>query len=181
MRNFLERVAAAFGLAIASPLVVIAIVLIRLDSRGPALFRQERIGHRKRAFLCYKLRTMAQGTPQAGTHEIGAASVTRMGRILRRTKLDEIPQLWNIVRGEMSFVGPRPCLPAQADLIRERETRGVYEVMPGITGLGQVRGIDMSDPVRLAECDGEYVRTRSLRLDLEILLQTLLGRGGGTG
>lgn len=179
MGIFLERVAAALGLLAVAPLLFVVAVLIRLDSPGPAFFRQERVGRRKRPFHCYKLRTMAAGTRQAGTHEIAAASVTRAGRFLRRTKLDELPQLWNIVRGEMRFVGPRPCLPSQIDLIRERETRGVYAAIPGITGLGQVRGLDMSDPVRLAECDAEYVRTRNLRLDLVIVLQTLLGGGGG--
>jgi lipopolysaccharide/colanic/teichoic acid biosynthesis glycosyltransferase len=92
---------------------------------------------------------MAAGTKQAGTHEVSASSVTKIGRFLRATKLDEIPQLWNVVRGEMAFVGPRPCLPSQTELVQEREIRGVYGIIPGITGLGQVRGIDMSEPVRL--------------------------------
>lgn len=179
MRLFLERLVALLGLIATSPFLALAVILIRLDSPGAALFRQERVGIGKKPFTCLKLRTMAQGTKQAGTHEVSAASVTRLGRILRATKLDEIPQLWNVVRGEMAFVGPRPCLPSQTELVHEREIRGVYEVLPGITGLGQVRGVDMSDPVRLAEIDAEYVRARSLALDLKLVLQTACGGGAG--
>jgi O-antigen biosynthesis protein WbqP len=110
---------------------------------------------------------------------VSASSVTKIGRFLRATKLDEIPQLWNVVRGEMAFVGPRPCLPSQTELVQEREIRGVYGIIPGITGLGQVRGIDMSEPLRLAEIDAEYLQTRSLALDLRLAWQTV--RGGGSG
>lgn len=179
MRSFLERTVALLGLVAASPFLAVAIVLIRLDSPGAAIFRQERVGKGQKPFFCYKLRTMAAGTKQAGTHEISAASVTKVGRFLRATKLDEIPQLWNVVRGEMAFVGPRPCLPSQTELVHEREIRGVYAILPGITGLGQVRGVDMSEPVRLAEIDAEYLQTRSLALDLRLALQTV--RGGGAG
>lgn len=179
MRTFLERTVALLGLVAASPFLAVAIVLIRLDSPGAAIFRQERVGKRQKPFFCYKLRTMAAGTKQAGTHEISAASVTKIGKFLRATKLDEIPQLWNVVRGEMAFVGPRPCLPSQTELVHEREIRGVYSILPGITGLGQVRGVDMSEPVRLAEIDAEYLQTRSFALDLRLALQTV--RGGGAG
>jgi len=179
MRSFVERALALLVLVLASPALAALALLIRLDSPGPALFRQERVGRGRRPFLCHKLRTMALGTRQAGTHEIGATAVTRMGSFLRRTKLDELPQLWNVVRGDMAFVGPRPCLPSQSELIEERERRGVYAVLPGITGLGQIRGIDMSDPARLAETDAEYLQSRGLAFDLRILWRTALGGGGG--
>lgn len=179
MRSLLERIVALLGLVAVSPFLAIAIVLIRLDSSGAAIFRQERVGKGKAPFICYKLRTMVVGTKQAGTHDIGAAAVTRVGRFLRATKLDEFPQLWNVLRGEMAFVGPRPCLPSQMELIREREARGVYAILPGITGLGQVRGVDMSDPVRLAEIDADYVRDRALALDLRLLVWTACGGGSG--
>lgn len=179
MKRFLESTAAAFGLVLSVPIFVVLIPLIRLTSKGPAIFRQDRVGKEKRVFTCYKFRTMAANTRQAGTHEVGASAVTPVGKILRRTKLDEIPQFINIFKGEMSFVGPRPCLPVQEELIREREKRGVFQVLPGVTGLGQVRGIDMSDPVRLAECDAEYVKDRSLGADLRLLLQTVTGAGQG--
>ena len=179
MRNFLERTVALLGLIATSPFLAVAVVLIRLDSPGAAIFRQERVGRNRNPFICYKLRTMAAGTKQAGTHEVSASSVTKIGRFLRATKLDEIPQLWNVVRGEMVFVGPRPCLPSQTELVHEREIRGVYGILPGITGLGQVRGIDMSEPVRLAEVDAEYLQTRSLGLDLRLAWQTVCGGGAG--
>lgn len=178
MRLFERILAGLMLLAAALPLLVLGLA-IRLGSEGPALFRQERVGRGRRPFLCLKLRTMRQGTRQAGTHEIGADAVTPLGRFLRKAKLDELPQLINVLRGEMAFVGPRPCLPSQEELVREREARGVYALLPGITGLGQVRGIDMSDPVRLAECDAEYLRRRSPVLDMAILWRTLFGGGFG--
>lgn len=179
MRKLLEQAFALGGLVFAAPLIGLLMLLIRRDSPGSALFRQDRVGKDRRVFCCYKLRTMATGTKQAGTHEVSAASVTRIGAFLRKTKLDELPQLWNVARGDMAFVGPRPCLPSQEELVRERDERGVYDILPGITGLAQVRGIDMSDPVRLAVCDAEYLDRRSLLFDLRIVLQTLVGKGGG--
>lgn len=179
MKRFLEMLLAGLLLLLAAPLLLVLCVAIRLGSEGPALFRQERVGKDRRPFECLKLRTMKRGTRQAGTHEIGADAITPLGRFLRKAKLDELPQLLNVLRGEMSFVGPRPCLPSQEELVREREARGVFAVLPGITGLGQVRGLDMSDPVALSECDAEYVRRRSLALDGTILWRTLTGRGFG--
>jgi O-antigen biosynthesis protein WbqP len=177
--RLLERLLAGLMLALAAPLLLVLAAAVRLGSEGPALFRQERVGKERRPFLCLKLRTMRQGTRQAGTHEIGADAVTALGRFLRKAKLDELPQLLNVLRGEMAFVGPRPCLPSQEELVREREARGVFALLPGITGLGQVRGIDMSDPVRLAECDAEYLRRRSFALDAAILWRTAFGGGFG--
>lgn len=179
MRKFFEQIVALSALVLLAPLVGMLILLIRRDSPGPGLFRQDRVGKDRKVFCCYKLRTMATGTRQAGTHEVGAASVTRMGGFLRKSKLDELPQLWNVAKGDMAFVGPRPCLPTQGALIHERDLRGVYGILPGITGLAQIRGIDMSEPVRLAECDAEYLRARSMGCDLRILLQTLVGKGSG--
>ncbi len=179
MKRFLEMLLAGLLLLLVAPLLLVLCVAIRLGSEGPALFRQERVGKDRRPFECLKLRTMKRGTRQAGTHEIGADAITPLGRFLRKAKLDELPQLLNVLRGEMSFVGPRPCLPSQEELVREREARGVFAVLPGITGLGQVRGLDMSDPVALSECDAEYVRRRSLALDGTILWRTLTGRGFG--
>lgn len=179
MKRVLEVSFAALLLAAVSPLLGVLCLAIRATSPGPAIFRQERVGRGRRPFVCLKLRTMRVGTRQAGTHEIGADSIAPLGHFLRKTKLDELPQLLNIVRGEMAFVGPRPCLPRQTELIEERERREVYTVLPGITGLGQVRGLDMSDPVALAECDAEYVRNRSWALDAGIVWRTLVGGGYG--
>lgn len=161
-------------------LLVLVWLVIRLHSEGPGLFRQIRVGQGGRPFTCYKFRTMKQGTVQAGTHEVSAIAVTDgLGSFLRRSKLDELPQILNILRDEISLVGPRPCLPVQTELVEARRDRGVLEVKPGITGLAQIEGIDMSDPDRLATRDADYVALQSLALDVGILISTGLGRGQG--
>lgn len=173
-------IALALLLALPAGLAVtILAIVIRLDSAGPAILRQPRIGRDGQVFTCLKLRTMHQGTRVAASHEIGASAVTRVGRVLRRLKLDELPQLWNILKGEMSFVGPRPCLPTQTELIAERTARGVYAIRPGITGVSQVAGVDMSDPVRLATLDATYLTDMSLGRDLELIMKTFFGAGRG--
>ncbi len=179
MKRAVEFCFAMGALILLAPILLVGLILVKIDSRGPALFRQTRVGRNRREFICLKLRTMEIGTKQVGTHEVGASSVTSVGKFLRKTKLDELPQLINILRGEMSFVGPRPCLPNQTELIEERDRRGVFDVLPGITGLGQVRGIDMSEPERLAKCDAEYVENRSLWFDLRLVWKTFLGDGQG--
>lgn len=152
---------------------------VRLGSSGPGIFAQKRVGQNGKLFTCYKFRTMETATKQAGTHEVTPDAVTKFGAFLRKTKIDELPQVWNIVRGELSLVGPRPCLPVQKDVIMHREQRGVLRALPGITGLAQINGVDMSDPVRLAKIDARYVAQRGLLLELKIIIATLLGRGQG--
>lgn len=154
-------------------------IAVKRDSAGPGLFGQPRIGRHGRVFTCWKFRTMQVGTAQAGTHEVSAASVTKVGAFLRRTKVDELPQVWNILRGEIALIGPRPCLPVQEQLIEERKRRGVLDVLPGISGLAQVEGIDMSDPERLAKRDADYVALRGVLPDIRLILRT--ARGGGQG
>jgi O-antigen biosynthesis protein WbqP len=176
MKRAIDLFLAVLVAPIALPLVCVLALVIRVESGGPALFSQIRIGRHGRPFLCRKLRTMQANTPSAPTHELDAAAVTSSGRILRRLKLDELPQLWNVIRGEMSLVGPRPCLPVQEDLIERRSRLGVLALRPGLTGLAQVRGIDMSNPERCAAADAEYMASQSLRVDLGIMARTLLGR-----
>ncbi|MEQ8738039.1 MAG: sugar transferase, partial [Hoeflea sp.] len=113
---------------------------------------------------------------QAGTHEVGPDAITRLGSWLRKIKIDELPQVINLLRNEMSLIGPRPCLPSQVELIAERSRRGVMGVKPGITGLSQVNGVDMRDPVRLARSDADYLALQSLTLDFRIVLATLSRR-----
>lgn len=174
----LDLVGAVVLLLVSSPLILGAGIAIRLESTGPALFRQVRVGRGERPFVCMKLRTMAQGTVVAGTHEVSAASVTPVGRVLRRLKIDELPQLWNVARGEMSLVGPRPCLPMQTQLIEERRRRGVYEVRPGITGRGQTGGLDMSTPVELAAEDAIWSARPNLRDYVRLILITVFSAKG---
>ena len=122
---------------------------------------------------------MYSGTANLPTHQVEASAVTSLGELLRRFKIDELPQLWNVLLGDMSLVGPRPCLPSQAELVEARKRLGVFTVRPGITGLAQVSGVDMSDANRLAEIDGQYVRTQSLVGDLRLIWATLRGQGVG--
>jgi len=160
-------------------LLLIVWALIRINSEGPGIFAQQRIGKNGRIFVCYKFRTMHVGTKQSATHEVDFSSVTSLGKILRRTKLDELPQVWNLLKGEMTLVGPRPCLPSQTELIEGRHRSGVLEMTPGITGLAQVNGIDMSIPQRLVDYDQRYLGMQSLLLDLKILIMTVTGKGSG--
>lgn len=167
------------GLLATAPILLILMIWIRAASPGPALFVQTRVGKNEKAFLCYKLRTMKSGTPSLGSHEVGQSAVTREGRMLRRLKLDELPQLWNVLAGEMSLVGPRPCLPNQSAVIEARRIHKVFSIRPGITGLAQVRGVDMSAPVQLAELDAVWVSEASLTSYLRLILETVGGSGRG--
>lgn len=178
-KRALDIVLALALLPFVLPVLALAAVAVRLDSPGPAFFRQERVGRHRRPFSLLKIRTMSHGTPQAASHEVGASQVTRVGAVLRRTKIDELPQIFAVLAGDMSFVGPRPCLAVQEELVTERDRRGVYDVLPGITGPAQVAGVDMSTPVELAEIDARYVRERSLAGDICLIARTALGRGSG--
>ncbi|MER8829451.1 sugar transferase [Mesorhizobium sp. M0938] len=172
-KRIFDLAVAAPLLLITSPFLLIAGLAIRLSSPGPALFSQTRVGRDGRLFRCHKLRTMVLGTPSLPSHEAPANSVTAVGKVLRRFKLDELPQLWNVLKGEMSLVGPRPCLPTQTELIEYRKQLGVSSMLPGITGLAQIRGIDMSAPLLCAETDAAYLKAASFGLDVRILLGTI--------
>lgn len=137
------------------------------------------MGREKKLFTLIKFRTMRPETGSVGTHEVGADQVTTWGKLLRKTKIDELPQLWNVLKGEMSLVGPRPCLPNQIELIDARRKLTVFNVRPGITGLGQIRGIDMSDPQLLANTDSEMIRTMSFWNYFKYILLTACGWGRG--
>lgn len=179
MKYFLDVTACILVLLVLWPVFLIVAVAVRLESRGPAIFRQVRVGKNGREFTCYKFRTMALETGDLPTHEVPASAVTRLGNRLRRLKIDELPQVFNVLAGDMSLVGPRPCLPSQVELIEARRRLGVFEVRPGITGLAQVRGVDMSNPNRLAELDAQYIKSRSFAGDLRLLWATVRGQGIG--
>ena len=173
MKRWLDVSLALPLLVLSLPVIAIAAVCIRLTSRGPVIFSQIRVGRNKAPFRCHKLRTMFEGTRNAPTHEAPPGSITPAGAFLRRCKIDELPQLWNVLNGEMSLVGPRPCLPSQRRLVELREEKGVYAISPGITGLAQIRKIDMADPVACANADAEYLTTRTSWLDGWILFRTI--------
>lgn len=140
---------------------------------GSPLFFQQRMGRNQRAFTLVKFRTMKVGTLSVATHLAPAASITRLGSFLRKTKLDELPQLWNVLKGDMSLVGPRPNLFNQYELIEQRQLRDVYQGRPGITGLAQVRGIDMSQPEKLAITDAKMLANMNVFNYFKYILQTL--------
>jgi O-antigen biosynthesis protein WbqP len=179
MIRMLDILLAAIGLVLAAPVILVCVILIRATSPGPGLFRQVRVGQGRRPFVCLKLRTMRDDAPSAASHEVARSAITPLGRWLRHSKIDELPQLWNVLVGEMSLVGPRPCLPVQADLVEARDRLGVYRLRPGVTGPAQIAGVDMSEPLRLAAIDAEWLTARSVGRYARLILLTALGRGLG--
>ena len=183
IRRAVDVVVATAVLVLASPLLAAAIVAIRLESRGGAIYRQRRVGLQGHEFDVLKLRTMVAGAEQLGAGllvEEGDARITRVGALLRRTSLDELPNLWNVVRGEMSLIGPRPTVPSQVAHYSARQ-RGRLAIRPGITGWAQVNGRTSLPWSERIELDLHYIAHRSLALDARILVRTvrvLLGGGG---
>lgn len=171
--RFIDYSAAIFGLIFLAPIMIIIAILIKWDSKGPALFKQQRVGKGAKSFTCLKFRTMVTGTKHVPTHQSSSSSITKVGHILRRTKLDELPQLINVLLGQMALVGPRPGLPSQEDLTNARLETGALDILPGITGLSQVEGLDMSTPALLAERDGDYAKTKNMFTDLKLIIMTL--------
>ncbi|TWG91600.1 O-antigen biosynthesis protein WbqP [Mesorhizobium sp. J18] len=180
MKRLLDLALAAVGLVALSPLMAVIAIVIYCSSPGRIVIAQERVGRNEKIFKCFKFRTMTLDALQVGTHEALESWITPVGKKLRNLKLDELPQLYNVIRGDMSLVGPRPCLPTQDDVISARRQQGVFSIRPGITGLAQVTGVDMSTPVTLAEVDRIYLETQSLRGDLKIIVHTIFRIGGGT-
>ena len=166
------------GILLALP-VLLAVTILGLMDNGSPVFFQPRVGKNQKLFTLIKFRTMAPNTLSVGTHLVDSSSITRLGKFLRKTKLDELPQLFNVLAGQMSLVGPRPCLPNQTELIGERDKRGVFEVQPGITGLAQVSEVDMSTPRKLAIYDQRMIKQMSLRLYCQLIIATVSGKGRG--
>lgn len=178
MIRFFDLFLSLIGLLIFAALFVIIFIIGFFDTGAP-IFRQTRIGINRKIFILYKFRTMKVDTASVPTHLAAAASVTVFGRFLRKTKLDELPQLWNVLKGEMSLVGPRPCLPNQDNLMKAREKLGVFSVRPGITGLAQISGIDMSRPELLAKIEAKMLDDFSIIQYFKYISLTLLGKGSG--
>lgn len=173
-----DVVLAAAGLLVFSPLFLLLLVL-GWAQYGSPLFLQTRIGKGREPFTLMKFRTMLHSTPSVASHQVPQGSITSYGRWLRRTKCDELPQLWNVLRGDMSFVGPRPCLPNQHDVIAARLTRNCFRSLPGITGAAQIAKIDMSEPERLAAADAAMVEAMCLQTYGYYVWRTACGDGAG--
>lgn len=186
-----DRILALLGLIILSPLFLVLMLAIRLDSRGPIFFRQKRVGIHKKHFMILKFRTMRIDTPKdTPTHLLANPQqyITRVGRFLRKTSLDELPQIINILKGDMAVVGPRPALWNQYDLIAERDKYGANDILPGLTGWAQINGRDELPIEVKARLDGEYARRMGLGMDLRCILGTVVSVArqdgvveGGTG
>ena len=179
-----DIVGAAIGLMVLSPLLAVIAVAIKLDDPGPVIFRQTRAGAMHRPFTILKFRTMRVGTPSLSTEELSRRKmnpVTRVGVVLRRTSLDELPQLWNVLVGDMSIVGPRPALLTQEIILKGRENAGTHVLRPGITGLAQVSGRDdLADTDKLV-LDAKYLASFGLLTDLGVVVQTLSAVLSGAG
>lgn len=178
MIRFFDILFSLLGLVFGLPVLLLLTVIGFFDTGSP-LFRQARVGRHKKPFTLVKFRTMRPNTASVATHLADASAVTPLGSFLRRTKLDELPQLWNVLKGEMSLVGPRPCLFNQEELIQERDRRGVFEAQPGITGLSQVCEIDMSTPELLAETDARMLSSLTIKDYFGYIFMTISGRGAG--
>jgi lipopolysaccharide/colanic/teichoic acid biosynthesis glycosyltransferase len=174
----LDFVFSLLGLVCGAP-VFLVIYFAGLFDTGSPLFRQERVGRNEFPFVLIKFRTMSVNTKSVASHLASASSITRLGSFLRRTKLDELPQLWNVLKGDMSLVGPRPGLFNQTELTQARRAKRVFEVRPGITGLAQISDIDMSTPILLADTDAKMIRTMSLTNYFFYILKTITGSGSG--
>jgi len=166
------------GLVVGFP-VLLVLTIVGLFDTGSPIFRQVRVGRHQKPFTLVKFRTMKVDTASVATHLASSASITRFGHFLRKTKLDELPQLWNVLKGEMSLVGPRPGLFNQEELTAERAKRGVFDVRPGITGLAQVNEIDMSTPALLAETDQKMIQSLTVVDYFKYIFKTVAGKGAG--
>lgn len=161
------------------PLLFLIYLLHIIYIKNSFFFIQERLGMNKKIFKIIKLRTMKTNTVNTATHNLDKTSFTQIGSFLRNTKIDELPQLYNVLKGDMSFVGPRPCLPNQLELIHQRNKFELFKYKPGITGLSQINKIDMSDPIKLSMHDAKMYEKFNLFYYLKYLILTFLGRGIG--
>lgn len=178
MIRLIDVMVSLFGMLLGIPFLIMLWLICWFDTRAP-LFRQERVGRYKEKFVLVKFRTMHPSTASVATHLASSSSITSIGRILRKLKLDELPQLWNVLKGDMSLVGPRPNLVNQEELMAVRDVLGVYDVRPGITGLAQIKHIDMSTPKLLAKIDAEMISTMSVANYFKYIFLTVTGKGQG--
>ena len=166
----LRNIISIVGLILLLPLLIMVSLFIILEDGFPIFFKQKRLGLNQKIFTIYKLRTLTKNSPQVGTHDLDESFKLKAGKVIRAMKLDEFPQLINVIKGELNLVGPRPGLSSQIELKKSRELNGIFEVAPGITGLSQILGYDMSNPEKLAEIDKIYILNNTVRLNLIILL-----------
>jgi lipopolysaccharide/colanic/teichoic acid biosynthesis glycosyltransferase/glycosyltransferase involved in cell wall biosynthesis len=176
VKRLFDFILSMIMLIILTPLFLMVALLIKLDSPGPVFFKQERLGIHKKSFVIYKFRTMSNGAPKNVPTAMlvdAKSHITNVGKFLRKSSIDELPQLFNIIKGEMSIVGPRPVIPTETELVSERTKHGVYSTLPGVTGLAQINGRDLVGIYEKAQFDGEYAKKESFLFDIKILMSTI--------
>ena len=176
--RFFDIVISSIGLIIGLPLFSLILIAGLFDTGSP-IYLQERVGQYLKPFILFKFRTMSINATSTATHLVDGSSVTPLGSFLRKTKLDELPQLWNVLKGDMSLVGPRPCLLNQKEVIQARDQLGLFAVRPGITGLAQINAIDMSTPELLAATDAQMISTLTISKYFNYIIKTVVGYGSG--
>lgn len=176
LKRIIDFILSLMGIVVLSPVLLLLCLAIKLDSKGPIIFKQKRVGKNKTHFNIYKFRTMKIDTPkEMPTHLLADPDfyITKVGKFLRKTSLDELPQLFNIIKGDMAVIGPRPALWNQYDLIEERDEYGANDIRPGLTGLAQISGRDELEIPIKAKLDGKYTDNISLRMDIKCFLGTI--------
>ncbi len=175
MKRIFDFTVSLVLLIILTPALLFISLIIAIDSGRPVIYKQYRVGRDNKLFYIYKFRTMKNNTRLAATSDLTEADdcITKSGKFLRKTSLDELPQFFNVLKGDMSFVGPRPLIPEEKEIRRLRKKYNVYSVRPGITGLAQINGRDMISAEEKALFDKEYVDKQSLALDIKILFRTV--------
>jgi len=176
MKRIIDFLLSLIGIIVLSPVLLLLCLAIKIDSKGPIIFKQKRVGKNKTHFNIYKFRTMKIDTPkEMPTHLLSDPDfyITKVGKILRKTSLDELPQLFNIIKGDMAVIGPRPALWNQYDLIEERDKYGANDIRPGLTGLAQISGRDELEIPIKAKVDGKYTDNISLMMDIKCFFGTI--------
>jgi lipopolysaccharide/colanic/teichoic acid biosynthesis glycosyltransferase len=172
-KRCLDLVVALLALVIIGWFMALVAIAIRIEDRGPAFFRQARVGRKNKPFVLYKFRSMPPDAPEKSSASAAEVRITHVGRFIRRTSIDELPQLINILRGEMSLVGPRPALPSQTALIHLRIADGVFELLPGLTGMAQINSYDGMPDEQKVHFDAKYKGNIGLQTDLRIMIRTV--------
>ena len=175
-KRFIDIIVSVMGILVLSPIFILTSIFIKIESKGPILFKQMRAGKDSKPFCIYKFRSMRTDAPNLGTNEFADVDmfITKVGKVIRKTSIDELPQLFNILKGDMSIVGPRPVILEEKDLISLRIKRNVDSILPGITGLAQINGRDNIGNEEKVKYDEEYLNTKTLKLDIYIILMTVM-------
>ena len=170
----IRNIICLIGLLVMMPIIFLASMAVLIEDGFPVFFKQKRLGLNQKIFTIYKVRTLKRNTPQVGTHELTDNYQLKSGRIIRKLKLDEFPQLYNVLKGDINIIGPRPGLISQTELEDARSLNGIHKIKPGITGLAQILDYDMSNPNLLAEIDSLYIQHKSIKIDALILIGTFI-------